>query len=164
MSLISDIPSENFPNDDECQQMQLRLRETRKGGDMNPHNLLRKYETEMTSLKKCAYKFPGFGSLSKIPSGIAQLQQLRQPIVARLWAEQNPAREDLDYDNPVSVSMQIPPTWWMEHSLCKYILSVLVHKDNKDISTQPTTLPPGPMHKDICIVKKRTVEKEHAKE
>jgi hypothetical protein len=50
----------------------------------------------------------------------------------------------------------------MEHSLCKYILSVLIHKDNKDISTQPTKLPPGPKRKDIRKVTKRTVEQERA--
>ena len=50
----------------------------------------------------------------------------------------------------------------MEHSSCKYILSVLIHKDNKDISTQPTKLPPGPKRKDIRKVTKRTVEQERA--
>jgi hypothetical protein len=50
----------------------------------------------------------------------------------------------------------------MEHSLCKYILSVLIHKDNKDISPQPTKLPAGPKHKDIRKATKRTVEKERA--
>ena len=162
MSLISEIPSERFVKDGVRLQMQLRFKGMRKGGDMNPTNLLRKYETEMTSLKKFAYKFPGFGNLSKLPSGTAQLQQLRRPIVAKLWAEQNPGREDLDYDDPVSVATQIPPTWWMEHSSCKYILSVLVHKDNKDISTHPTKLPAGPKRNDIRKVTKRTVEKERA--
>ena len=100
--------------------------------------------------------------MSKLPSGTAQLQQLRRPIVAKLWAEQNPAREDLDYDDPVAMATQIPPIWWMEHSSCKYILSVLVHKDNKDISTQPTKLPAGPKRKDIRKMTKRTVEKERA--
>ncbi len=30
-----------------------------------------------------------------------------------------------------------------QNDLCKYILSVFVHKDNKDISTRPIKLPPG---------------------
>jgi hypothetical protein len=135
MSLVSKIPSERFVEAGVRLQMQLRFKGMRKGGDMNPTNLHRKYETEMTYLKKFAYKFPGFGNLSKLPSGTAQLQQLRRPLVAKLWAEQNPAWEDLDYYDPVAVATQIPPTLWMEHSSCKYILAVLIHKDNKDIST-----------------------------
>ena len=31
----------------------------------------------------------------------------------------------------------------MNHDFCKYILSCLIHKDNKDISTKPTEQPPG---------------------
>ena len=162
MSLISDIPIERFVESGVCLQMQLRFKGMRKGGDMNPTNLHRKYETEKTTLKNYAYKIPGIGNLSKLPSGTAQLQQLRRPLVAKLWAEQNPAREDLDYDDPVAVATQIPPTWWMEHPSCKYILSVLVHKDNKDISTDPAKLPAGPKRNDIRKVTKRTVEKERA--
>ena len=56
---------------------------------MNAANLLRKCEGEMMMLKKFAYKFPGFQSLNKLPSSTAQLQQLRRPIVAQLWAENN---------------------------------------------------------------------------
>jgi hypothetical protein len=70
--------------------MQLRFTGMRKGGDMSPSNLLCKYESEMTSLKKFAYNFLGFGNLSKLPSRTAQLQQPRKPVVAKLWVEQNP--------------------------------------------------------------------------
>ncbi len=44
--------------------MKLWFKGMRKGGDMTLTNLLRKYEGELTSLKKFAYKFPGFGNLS----------------------------------------------------------------------------------------------------
>jgi hypothetical protein len=43
-----------------------------------------------------------------------------------------------------TISEEIPATWWLEHKSYKYILSVLVLKNNKDISTQPTKLPLGP--------------------
>ena len=40
----------------------------------------------------------------------------------------------------------VPNQWWLEHELCKYILTVLVHKDNKDLSSSPTRLPAGDTH------------------
>jgi hypothetical protein len=71
-------------------------------------------------------------------------------------------REGLDYDDPVAVSEEIPATWWLEHKSCKYTLSVLVHKNNKDILTQPTKLPPGPTQKEVREKSRKTIEKERA--
>ena len=90
LGLISDIPSDRFEDESVREEMKVRFKGMRKGGDMTPTNLLRKYEGELASLKKFAYKFPGFGNSSKLPSGTAQLQQLRRPFVAKLWAENNP--------------------------------------------------------------------------
>ena len=49
----------------------------------------------------------------------------------------------MDYDDIQSVIAHVPNQWWLEHELCKYILTVLVHKDNKDLSSSPTRLPAG---------------------
>ena len=68
----------------------------------------------------------------------------------------------MDYDDPVAVSDEIPATWWLEHKSCKYILSVLVHKNNKEISTQPTKLPPGPTRKEVREKSRKTIEKDRA--
>ncbi len=68
----------------------------------------------------------------------------------------------MNYDDPVAVALEIPPTWWLKHSACKFILSVLVHKDNKDVSTNPTKLPPGPTLYDVCAKANKNVQKEHA--
>jgi hypothetical protein len=54
----------------------------------------------------------------------------------------------------------IPHDWWLADESCKYILSVLVHKDNKDISTKPTKQPPGPPR----TVVRENKTKETAKE
>ena len=37
----------------------------------------------------------------------------------------------------------IPDGWWLMSATCKFMLACLVHKDNKDISSRPTNLPPG---------------------
>ena len=60
LNIISEIPHEHFKEDGVHVQMQLWFKGIRKGGgDMNPVNLLRKYEGKMTALRKFAAKFPG---------------------------------------------------------------------------------------------------------
>jgi hypothetical protein len=68
----------------------------------------------------------------------------------------------LNYNDPVAIAAEIPPTWWLEHSSWKFILSVLVHKDNKDISTNPTKLPPGPTRSDVCAKANKKEQKERS--
>jgi septum formation topological specificity factor MinE len=68
----------------------------------------------------------------------------------------------LDYDDPVAVDAEIPKTWWLKHDTCKYLLSALVHKDNKDISTKPTKLPPGSTQKVIREKLSQSVVKERS--
>ena len=75
-------------------------------------------------------------------------------------------KPSLDYNNPVAVNAEIPLGWWLRDNLCKYILLVFVHRDNKDISTRPLKLPPGPTRAlvremaQISTMKERLVAKE----
>ena len=182
VSLLADIPDSRFGEDGLRASMQNRFKGMRKG-EMTAENLLRKYEGELTTLRRFAYKFPGVGNLSKLPSGTAQLQQLRKPLVAKLWVEKNPVSQvfvlylarsmdsrphvhylqgklGLNYDDPVAVNKEIPHSWWLADESCKYILSVLVHKDNKDLSMRLAKQPPGPTR--AAVREKKT--KETAKE
>ncbi len=61
----------------------------------------------------------------------------------------------VDYNDKDSVMSQVMPSWWLEHDSCKYMLTMFVHKENKDLSLQPTTLPPGD-------TRKSTRKKRHA--
>jgi hypothetical protein len=93
VSIIAEIPDTRFEDDSLRASMQHRFKGLRKG-EMSAENLLRKYENELTTLRRFAYKFPGVGgNLSKLPSGTAQLQQLRRPLVAKLWVEKNPVHQ-----------------------------------------------------------------------
>jgi hypothetical protein len=73
ISIIAEIPDTRFEDDSLRASMQHRFKGLRKG-EMTAENLLRKYESELTTLRRFAYKFPGVGNLSKLPSGTAQLQ------------------------------------------------------------------------------------------
>jgi hypothetical protein len=54
----------------------------------------------------------------------------------------------IDYNDNKSIWEQISSTWWLKHESCKYMLAILVHKDNKDISSNLTKLPPGDTRKE----------------
>jgi len=86
INLIGDIPDSRFEDDGVRPNMEQRFKGMRRG-EMNAENLLRKYESEMTNLKKFAYKFPGVRDLTKLPSGTVQLQQLKRPVVMKLWMQ-----------------------------------------------------------------------------
>jgi hypothetical protein len=185
VSILADIPDSRFGDDGLRASMQNRFKGMRKG-EMTAENLLRKYEGELTTLRRFAYNFPGVGNLSKLPSGTAQLQQLRKPLVAKLWIEKNPVSQvfvsylarsldsrpphvhylqgklGLNYDDPVAVNEEIPYNWWLVDKSCKYILSVLVHKDNKDLSTRLAKQPPGPTRAAVREKKTKETEKERS--
>lgn len=86
LEILTNIPDSSFDDPITRRNMEERFKGMRSG-EMTAENLLRKYETEMTTLKKFSYKF---GNLSNLPSGTTQLQQLRKPIVAKLWVEKFP--------------------------------------------------------------------------
>ena len=68
--------------------------------------------------------------------------------------------QDLDYNDTDAVMDQIHSTWWLEAETCKYMLAVLVHKDNKDISSDPTKLPAGVSREVIRTNKVAALETE----
>ena len=37
----------------------------------------------------------------------------------------------------------ISHAWWLEGETCKWMLAVLVHKDNPDVCSNPTAVAPG---------------------
>jgi hypothetical protein len=49
--------------------------------------------------------------------------------------------EGVDYKNVNSVMAKVSNTWWLTHSLCQFMLSCFVHKDNKDIFMNAADLP-----------------------
>ena len=116
ISIISEIPDSRFEDDSLRASMQHRFKGMRKG-EMTAENLLRKYESELTTLRRFAYKFPGVGNLSKLPSGTAQLQQLRKPLVAKLWIEKNPVSQVIVFVSCAISLLTITPPIFCRASL-----------------------------------------------
>jgi hypothetical protein len=86
LSIINEIPDERFVDASVRNNMILRFKGMRKG-DMSAGKLQRKYESELTALRKYSVQFG-----SNIPSGTTQLHQRRRPIVLKLWVENFPVR------------------------------------------------------------------------
>jgi hypothetical protein len=107
VSIIQEIPDERFEHVSIGTAMLLYYKGARKkvleGG-----TLWRKYENELNEVRKFALKFPGVGNLSRLPSRTAQLQQMKRPLIIKLWKEKYPAECGVDYDDNYDVWAKIP--------------------------------------------------------
>ncbi len=161
VSIIEEIPDNRFEDVRTRPAMLLAYKGARKkllkGG-----TLWRKYESELNEVRKFTLKFLGVGSLSRLPSGTTQLQQMKRLLIIKLWKEKYPAESGVDYDDDISVWGNIPKGWWLNHAVCKYILSCLAHKDNKDITMKPTQQPPGYSRVEARGRKEKALEGERA--
>ena len=57
----------------------------------------RYYEDQLNELRKFAYKFPCVGSISELPSGTTQVHQMKLPLIIKLWKENYPVSQLVDY-------------------------------------------------------------------
>ena len=71
--LISEMPASRFVDGSVRRNMTERFKGMRDT-EMNAENLLRKYEGEMTTLKKIVYTYLPSGNLSNLPCGTTQVQ------------------------------------------------------------------------------------------
>jgi hypothetical protein len=54
----------------------------------------------------------------------------------------------------------IPEAWWLEGESCKWILAVLVHRDNPDVCSDLTSVAPG----GTCATARKNKEKTQNEE
>jgi hypothetical protein len=57
----------------------------------------RYYENQLNKLRKFAYKFPGVRSISGLPSRTTQVNQMKLPLIIKLWKEKYPVSLLVDY-------------------------------------------------------------------
>jgi hypothetical protein len=126
VSIIWEIPNEQ--NEAICLAMLIAYKGDKKrileGG-----TLWRKYESELKEVRKFSLKFPSIGNLSKLPSGTTQHQRMKHPLIIKLWKEKYPDVTGVNYDDNISVWANFLEGWCLNHDVCKYILSCLVHKE-----------------------------------
>ncbi len=145
IALIDKIEDNCFKCPSVREDMKKQYRGAKK--DLTGESLLQKLDAEMRELCKFAAKFPGFSNPSSLPSGTMQLSHMKIPVIIQIWMKTDPNIPGVDYHDNDSVMSQVPPLRWLEHDSCKCMLAIFIHKDNKDLSLQPTTLQPGDLHK-----------------
>jgi hypothetical protein len=87
---------------------------------------------------------------------------MKRSLIIKLWKEKYPDVTGVDYDEDISVWANLPEGWWLNHDVCKYILSCLVHKENKNTTTKPTIQPPGHTPVEARGRKEKALEDERA--
>lgn len=87
LDIVKEIPDDRFVDASVRNNMLVRFKGMRRTGDMSAEKLHRKYESELTTLRKYSAQFG-----ANIPSGTTQLHQRRRPVVAKLWVEKFPVR------------------------------------------------------------------------
>ena len=95
-SLIEYIEDQHFSSDNVREDMLWGYKGAKKG--LTGDTLWRKLEKEMTAVKTFESKFPGVNSPSQLPSGTAQLRQMKKPLIIKLWKEQNEQNPVTLYD------------------------------------------------------------------
>ncbi len=65
--------------------------------ELDGGQMWRYYKDQLNELCKFAYKFPGVGSISKLPSGNTQVDQMKLPLLIKLWKEKYPVSLLVDY-------------------------------------------------------------------
>jgi hypothetical protein len=86
MNIICEIPNGNFGGPSVCQAMLILYKGARKK-ELDGGQMWRYYKDQLNELRKFAYKFPGVGSISKLPSGTTQVNQMKLPLIIKLWKE-----------------------------------------------------------------------------
>jgi hypothetical protein len=57
----------------------------------------RYYKDQLNKLHKFAHKLPGVESISKLPSRTTQVNQMKLPLLIKLWKEKYPVSLLVDY-------------------------------------------------------------------
>jgi hypothetical protein len=79
--IINEIPDKRFEGD--VRQVMLQSYKGGRKKVLDGGKLQRKYENEINKLRKFSYNFLSVGSLAELPSGTAQLQQMKHPLIMK---------------------------------------------------------------------------------
>jgi hypothetical protein len=80
MNIICEIPDGNFGGPSVRQAMLISYKGARQK-ELDGGQMWRYYKDQLNKLCKFAYKFPGVGSISELPSGTTQVNQMKLPLI-----------------------------------------------------------------------------------
>jgi hypothetical protein len=96
MNIIREIHDGNFGGPSVCQAMLILYKGARKKS-LDGGQMWRYYKDQLNELCKFAYRFSGVRSISKLPSGTTWVNQMKLPLIIKLWKEKYPVSLLVDY-------------------------------------------------------------------
>ena len=87
---------------------------------------------------------------------------MKFPVIVKMRQKIYPDVPGADYQDKDLIMLQVSPSWWLKHESCKYMLTIFVHKNNKDLLSHPTTLPPGDRCKSARKKRHAAIQEERA--
>ncbi len=96
LNIILEILGVNFGGTSVRQAMLIAYKGARKK-ELNGGQMWRYYEDQLNKLRKSVYKFPGVRSISELPSKTTQVNQMKLPLIIKLWKEKYPVSLLVDY-------------------------------------------------------------------
>ncbi len=96
MNIICEIQDGNFEGPIVPQAILIAFKGAIKK-ELGGGQMWRYYENQLNELGKFACKFPGVGSISKLPSRTSQLKQMKFPLIIKMCKEKYPVSLLVDY-------------------------------------------------------------------
>jgi hypothetical protein len=86
LNIICEILDDNFGGPSVHQAMLIAYKGARKK-ELDGGQMLRYYKDQLNELHTFAYKFPGVRSISELPSRTTQINQMKPPLIIKLFKE-----------------------------------------------------------------------------
>jgi hypothetical protein len=84
LHFLNEIEDNLFEHKQVREAMLLNNKGAKRGGG-HCHNSVSEHKTKINNIRKFAAKIPVVGDMSKLPSGLTQVKDMKKPYIIQLW-------------------------------------------------------------------------------